>query len=529
MIQGVIIDDERPTTEGLVRMIDWSGMGVDRLFTANCKEEAVQILTEESIDFVMTDIEMPRGSGFDLLAWIRDHHQSPVSIIITSHANFEYARMAIQYNCAGYLLKPISADQLTQEVAKIIDQVIEKQKNDIDMQLASYWVNIRPDVLKWFWIQVFSLGNGISSFEIRNISDHYHVTLGDSLAYLPILFTMSYHDKARKITNRDLKFFSAKILSEFFHEQSGTVIIPYEGAIRAILAASFMNQQLYRDYEKKSFDFVHQMKEEGIDAAVYIGMLGPAENINSCFADLSELVDNNVAREEVVSLYERPSAESPVSYVRPDIDRWMQYFVDGDDGMLLACTDHYLNSLITAHQANRRVLDAFLYDFMQIYYIAIDKKGVQANSLFSDPDNVALYKNADRSVDDFKAWITRAVEWARKKIDFASNKDRTISEIRQYISSNLSETLSRSTIADHFGMSDDYLSRLFHQKTGKKLMDYVTECRIEKSKQLLSETDKTIGQIAAEAGFSDITYFSKVFKIRTGSTPSDYRHKTAAV
>ncbi|MHC9001192.1 helix-turn-helix domain-containing protein [Enterococcus bulliens] len=78
-------------------------------------------------------------------------------------------------------------------------------------------------------------------------------------------------------------------------------------------------------------------------------------------------------------------------------------------------------------------------------------------------------------------------------------------------------------LADHFHYNYSYLSSLFPQVTEMNFTDYMNELRIKRAKDLLKQVDVTISEVAESIGFTDISYFSKVFKKRTGQTPSQYR------
>lgn len=76
-----------------------------------------------------------------------------------------------------------------------------------------------------------------------------------------------------------------------------------------------------------------------------------------------------------------------------------------------------------------------------------------------------------------------------------------------------------------FHMSPTYLGRLFLERTGMKLVDYITEKRIQYACEQLSTTLKTVKEIAEDAGYSDANYFSRAFRRKTGMSPVEYRVK----
>lgn len=88
--------------------------------------------------------------------------------------------------------------------------------------------------------------------------------------------------------------------------------------------------------------------------------------------------------------------------------------------------------------------------------------------------------------------------------------------------------LSLNMIADELGMSPVYISRLYKQLTMKGLTDQIAEVRMMKAKELLDGADLSIAEIAQRIGFTNSSYFHRVFKRYNGMTPNDYRRAKLA-
>lgn len=84
--------------------------------------------------------------------------------------------------------------------------------------------------------------------------------------------------------------------------------------------------------------------------------------------------------------------------------------------------------------------------------------------------------------------------------------------------------LSVEKISQEMGMSRVQLFRKISALTGKNVLDYITEFKLQKAKTLLKETDKTIAEIAYELGFNTPSYFTTFFKQKTHQTPRDWRN-----
>ena len=92
----LIVDDEEIAIRGIVNGIDWSDMPFDSILTAYDAEEAKEILQQQNIHIVISDIDMPNESGIELLEWINEHSPGSVTIFLTGHADFKYAQQAVQ-------------------------------------------------------------------------------------------------------------------------------------------------------------------------------------------------------------------------------------------------------------------------------------------------------------------------------------------------------------------------------------------------------------------------------------------------
>lgn len=94
-----------------------------------------------------------------------------------------------------------------------------------------------------------------------------------------------------------------------------------------------------------------------------------------------------------------------------------------------------------------------------------------------------------------------------------------------YIRTNLEQNMSISEIADVAHLNPQYFMRVFKKETGKPVLEFITECRLHKARELLAGTSLPITEVALSAGYDNFSYFSKLFKRNEGMTPSDYRRQ----
>jgi YesN/AraC family two-component response regulator len=108
-----------------------------------------------------------------------------------------------------------------------------------------------------------------------------------------------------------------------------------------------------------------------------------------------------------------------------------------------------------------------------------------------------------------------------------SNKNRydiIVEKVKNYLEANYHKhDTSLEGVSEYIGMSYCHLSVIFKRVTGKTFMEYLTQLRIEKAKNLILSTNMLFYEIADAVGYESPTYFSEVFKKRIGMSPTGYR------
>lgn len=101
-----------------------------------------------------------------------------------------------------------------------------------------------------------------------------------------------------------------------------------------------------------------------------------------------------------------------------------------------------------------------------------------------------------------------------------------IRRVKELIADRLDQEISLQSVAEQVHLNHQYLSVLFKNETGQHFSDYVTQCRMNKAKQLLRDTSLKIYEVAALSGYVSAKHFMAVFKDAAGMTPTQYRDGT---
>jgi len=119
--------------------------------------------------------------------------------------------------------------------------------------------------------------------------------------------------------------------------------------------------------------------------------------------------------------------------------------------------------------------------------------------------------------------LRRMIDTLARTPKVSNEKQRLARRALAYLHENYAEPITRDEVARYLGVSQDYLSRCFHEETGLNLMTYLRRYRIHRAKALLVEGEKNVTEVALTVGFSDSNYFARVFRQETGESPRAYR------
>jgi two-component system response regulator YesN len=106
-----------------------------------------------------------------------------------------------------------------------------------------------------------------------------------------------------------------------------------------------------------------------------------------------------------------------------------------------------------------------------------------------------------------------------------SRKKPKLKEIDQYIIEHLSDNISSADMANYLFLNPSYFSRYFKKLAGENFTDYIHRFKMKTAEKMLREKEDSIEDVANRLGYSDRTYFSKIFKKHTGYSPGEFKSK----
>ncbi|MGG4092991.1 response regulator [Paenibacillus lautus] len=522
----LLVDDDYFVVTALEKKIDWKTLSIEQVYTAYSVAQARDILQQHSVQILICDIEMPQGSGLELLAWIREEQYGIQTIFLTNYADFNYAQKAIELQSFDYFLKPIEFDKLSLIISKAAYKAKEQQSDQEAIQDGQLWKKNQKKLQEHFWSMLIKERKASSDrASIAGYITEQKLSYEMSDLFLPALITIFPHDQSLGKEDKDLFDYAfLNVLSELFQDPLFTVeaAMEYKDYNWMVMLKwnlppdSSVMENICTSFIEKANQFLRS------DASCSVSISVALEEINKSIRMLLQMNEDMIKKRNQIVFLEHHSLQE-ATYTPPPLQDWEQLLSGNNPAAFLGETRKYLQNLARNGVYNASVLRLFRLDMVQLVYSYLRGKEIQAHKLYTGKTNDQLFLQSLNSIEDMEKYMEYLVGTAAEYHAYADHSHTVVEEIKHYIQGHYGEELTRTSLAEIVYLSPDYLARVFKKETGVSLGTYIIQARIRAAKHLLESTPLSVYQIAAKVGYANYSHFSKLFKQDTGWAPSDYR------
>ncbi|MCZ8518297.1 MULTISPECIES: helix-turn-helix domain-containing protein [Paenibacillus] len=539
MYSLLIVDDEKFAADGISRCGDWGNLGIEQVYVAYHAREARAILLSSRIDVMICDIEMPDENGLELVAWVKANSPHTESVFLTCHSEFAFAKQAVQLGSFDYLLKPVDEKELFSIVETMLraveDKAEQKHYNDMYSKYKSLWDKQQPILAERFWgdflsRRILTFGD----FLARALEDA-QLPLSVEHKVMPILISVEEWLRALGERDKEIMEYAVKKAAEelFLEGRRGHVILDKNGLLFVMVYAAVPS--VIPPYDPAEW---RAAAERFIQASAqyffcrlscYIGQYASFEELNAQCEELQGMERANVTSSQTTVLlpgHRGQAAEASEEVSSPEataglkISGWSEYLMNGNREKLTEVIRQTVRRLEASQQVDAVLIESCYHDILQIIYHFMQVKGLTANQI----PNFSLWTSAKiRSLAQLQNWAIQLTGAVMDAVFVRIEDDLVIGRAMQYMREHVEEDISREDVAAYVELNPAYLSRLFRRKTGKNIIDFLIDSKMQRAKELLKNTDLTVSAVAQSLGYVNFSYFSKAFKKVYGMNPQDYR------
>lgn len=532
----LVVDDEAIVCQGIKEFLEASELKISQVLTAWNGYEALDYLRMESIDLVLTDIQMDGMNGIELMGAILAEKPDIPVIAISAHDEFEYAQKCIRLGARDYLIKPVHLEQLLQVVGRALSERHENVARFMEDSLRLKYSVSEISSLRTYFLNEVINGGLASPEDVQFISEQIGFSLQGpqfSVLVIDLLWEGSRFRKesVRALRDRNLfKYAAMNILDETLLDWHAISFCERGSRIVAIL-----QEKKSDDESSPKLNLIGRMVvnnlEKFLGVEAIIGISAPRQGIQAlpdCYRQASDAVkwhdfnDNN-------HVYYAEDYVNRAATLRTDwqvkADLFIEWLRTGKktdqarETVMRFILD--ISSVFEPHDASAGIPLSIAY---RVYAVLLDRKETLARR-YQELDPVVFFRFPLRGAEIKKRLAEFLLEAVQLVHDSMIAHDRGI--VQQsigYIRRNYrNKGLKIQDVADDVHVSPNYVSYLFKQITNETVWEFVTRMRMEESKQLLANTSKRLYEIADEVGYESPEHFSRVFKRYYGESPNTVR------
>lgn len=528
MFKLLIADDEQIVIDSLTFIVNKSFSGVFQIESARSGREAIEKAERFVPDIVFMDINMPGINGIEAIRELRVKLRDCVFIILTAFDQFDFAKDALKLGVSEYLLKPVNREKIITTLQKSIDDIekeLSKRKKELDMK--EKMENILPILETGFIYSMLFLDDNLKELEnYRNIFE-----IEENGGYILTIEFAQSNDCGHMVNRIGLS-----IKSQSFYPYLRDIM---KGRCKCFMGPAILNriivyipaqtevEEYSRRLEAVSIaEYVYNQISQKVDADFYVGIGRCYDGFDNIYMSYEEslrairfLSGTGILHiSDIPTEKELPAEKYPMAKEKLLLEKAAL----GDRNECTQAFSHIFEWLTIEYYGSVYKIKAKLIEIM----ILISRLAYDYN-ISANPGSIDLITELQK-LDT----LTELKHWCLEKIDFITN---AISETREkktnslivkaveYIRENYRRELTLEEVSREVNISPHYFSKLFKDEMGENFIDYLTNLRIGKAKDIMKSSLMSVKEICYEIGYGDPNYFSRIFKKAVGVTPTEYR------
>ena len=533
MYKILLVDDEILVRDAIRENIDWGKLDCELIGDCENGKQAVEFVKTHEVDIVLTDILMPYMDGMELSHFLHDNYPDILIVIFSGFGEFEYAKKAIRYNVSEYMLKPVTAMELTKVIENMKEKLDSRKKEQRKMESLTqvsqdYHKNanvIRSKALDCLVKCTREVQVSLDELERMGITFQaasYRVAVFDIDTYSE----MYQMDMDKQQESALMAFVLFNVGDEIVVREKAGVVYQEGNNRVCIIFAGNRTKEFSESIHRICHEIQKKVKEViGLETSIGIGswVRSPYELIYSYRLAAKAIDYRYLLGGNLLFDMEEKKTDNSIFLIN-DLETLTEAIKSGDRRLMEE----------TLGQIETEIKSALVEKSYACIYLqqVIRAIGNTCQSLSEEPEKIiAQRETLLKAVTEQRMFSQAAAlveKYAQEVFDElqelnSSSGQRQGMLAMDYIQKNYMDPgLSLNSICSYLNISTSYFSTIFKEMTGETFIEVLTRVRMEKAKELLENTTMKNYEIAEKVGFSDPHYFGISFKKITGKTPTEY-------
>lgn len=475
----LIVEDEKLIRQGIRAMVQRSGVPVENILECGNGEQALEILKQQRVDVMFTDIRMPKMDGIALVQAIQELPDKPLVVAVSGYDDFSYAVEMLRNGVREYLLKPVNREKVKEVLEKLSGEVEagrEKWMDDLSIGCQQLKYVIMNDNLTEEEKELLDRQYGGRFFE-----GSYYAVCANDLGGESSAEADSPYIYLSGVGDREFYLVEASYLSILLREELGRRYVGVSAAHRGLESL----RDACREAGAARKEAFYMNKAVVYFEKMVTSRAGGVVLEESSVLQIVQMLGTDKYQEALRQLKRIFKNASLGGYDPEVMENGMQVLFDG-------VKSTYAGILKVDEKEIEKYYDMYRYPCLEKYTAEVTE------------------------------WLTSFCDTVNSRFDDYKNKQK-IQQAMVYIRENFDKDLNMAVVSNHISMNYSLFSYVFKQYTGSNFVNYLKDIRIEEAKRLLEETDLKVIDISAKVGYENEKHFMKIFKTACGVSPTEYR------
>ncbi|NBD28224.1 response regulator transcription factor [Paenibacillus glycinis] len=521
----LIVDDEEHMVESMIASIAWEETGITDVFPAYSGRQALDVIDREEPDIVITDVRMPGMSGIELIRAINSKRPHIRCMLLTGHAEFEYAQEGLKHKASHYLLKPVKDAELLAAVKETVDTLLSERERMREYVQSKAMVHRNLPSLRSNLLNNLIQGR---SWPERKLAEQLllyriPIRIGDTVSLILIRIE-DYDHRYRPADMMVMGFAVTNIIEEMLADvyESWNCEDLYGHILFVVNRRAEMRNE--RDLERLA-DEMRRIVSQLLHLTISV-ILSPLGTFPAFVEDLYQrcvaTVRSQIGYDSDLVVRLSGDSEKPVSHVVASLysPPLLAHLLEaGNWSAASQKLEEIFCEWRRKYSGSKEHLSEIHYSLKSAYSYFVHKCG----RLLADYD---LQAEMDiKGAGELEYWAKSLLDRLQGEMntELSESRHSLVAQIQQFVQEHLSEDVSLQAIANHVYMHPTHVSKVFKRETGENLSDCLLRLRMERAVFLLKESRHKIYEVASLSGYRNPTYFIKVFKEHFGVTPQEFR------
>lgn len=530
-IKVFLVEDEMIIRNGVKKGIKWEEEGYDFVGEASDGELAYPLILKEKPDILITDIRMPFMDGLELSRLVKEELPDIKILILSGYDEFQYAKEAIQIGVADYLLKPISSAKLLEVLNQVKESIWhDREEKELLIRYSrDMKENTENEKAKLFDRLIM---NEMSMAEAVEEGKKYGMNLS-APCYAVCLFKITTNSDDKAVLEEIVRA-SEKIQEEA--ERTDALYLFQRGisgwAFLLLAEDEVQMKERIRSFSNR----LHCVMDAWKDME-YFGGIGMCvdrlRNLKDSFREADKVFAARFTEKpkQILSIEDLGNQDEEevtvkgfvqVGQARTILEKFLNSGTREEVGTFC---EAYMAQLEKDHMRSAMVRQYVVMDIC-IAILSFCEKLSAGEEVEREVQELQTAVARTDAFHELKGVIEKLLMKAIEIRDRASGRRYSdiIATAKEEIEKKyMTEEISLNTVAMCVSMSPSYFSSIFSKEVGQTFVEYLTEVRMGKAKELLMCSAMKTSEIGYEVGYRDPHYFSYIFKKTQGCSPKEYR------